>query len=315
MSARAVRWAGRAASATVLLAVALALGVGFLAAALSVAERDLGEARAPAREWALWFFEGEGWVRAAGLGDLASLGGATLLVHGVDEPGDVWEDLAPALAAEGRACLRLTYPNDQAAADSGSMLIAAMDRLGAAGLGRVDIVGHSMGGLIAREALTREGVDRSAWPEVGTLVMVGTPHGGSAWAAVRSVAELRDRGQRMVEGRMTLDEAMDLASDGGGEAARDLAPGSRFLEELNARPHPAGVRLVCIVGRWLPAWAHGAMSDEVVGDGVVSVASATLAGADEVIEVRGNHRGMLRAMSGLGAPEAVPAVVEALARD
>jgi pimeloyl-ACP methyl ester carboxylesterase len=293
-----------------------ALGAGWIAAALSVAERDLKLAAAPERrDWALWIFQDGGWIRAAGLGDLSPLEGATVLIHGLDEPGDVWDDLAPALDGVGRTSLRFTYPNDQAVADSALMFAGAMERLGATGLERVDIVGHSMGGLVAREALTREGVDRSSWPEVRTLVMVATPHGGSAWAAVRSVAELRDRGQRALEGRMTLEEAVDLSSDGGGEAARDLAPGSRFLTELNARPHPAGVRLVCVVGRWLPGWADGAVGDEVVGDGVVSVASATLAGADEVIEVRGNHRGMLRAMSGLGAPEAVPAVVEALAQN
>uniref|UniRef100_UPI000CD50DF8 alpha/beta fold hydrolase n=1 Tax=Streptomyces sp. SM11 TaxID=565557 RepID=UPI000CD50DF8 len=46
------------------------------------------------------------------------------------------------------------------------------------GHGRVDIVGHSLGGLIARYYVQRLGGDR----RVRTLVTLGTPHGGTAVA-------------------------------------------------------------------------------------------------------------------------------------
>lgn len=48
----------------------------------------------------------------------------------------------------------------------------------------VDVVGHSMGGLITRAALSRLGT--AGWPShlfVEDVVTMGTPHGGSDWAS------------------------------------------------------------------------------------------------------------------------------------
>ncbi len=232
-----------------------------------------------------------------------------VLIHGLDEPGDIWDDLAPALARAGYAVVRFEYPNDQAIALSADAFMGALGWLGENGVEVVDVVGHSMGGLVTRDVLTRTGVDRSGWPGVETVVFVGTPHLGSAMSPLRGVAELRDRGQRFVEGTATFEEAMDFGSDGDGAAGRDLTPGSAFLEELNARGRPAGVRFVCVVGRWAPAWVDGTVVAEALGDGVVTVESATLEGADEVIEVRGNHRSMLLGMPLMGEPGAVGVVV------
>jgi hypothetical protein len=48
------------------------------------------------------------------------------------------------------------------------------------GYDRIHVVGHSLGGLIARYHVQRQGGDR----RVETLVTLGTPHGGSRWAHV-----------------------------------------------------------------------------------------------------------------------------------
>jgi len=303
------RW-GRALALAALAAAHLgAVAVG----ALSVRERTppaLAGGAVVAREPLLLSYDAGAWSLYKPAED-ETPARPVLLVHGLDEPGDVWDDLAPRLERAGRPPLRFEYPNDQAAARSGDLLIDALGRLGAAGVDRLDIVAHSMGGLLSRDALTRPGIDRGGWPAIDALVMVATPHKGSAWAPLRAVAEIRDRGQRFAEGSLTIDEAMQLAADGDGAAGRDLTPGSRYLAELNARPNPENVRLVCIVGRWMPAWAD-ALGENTLGDGVVTVESATLEGADEVIEIRGNHRAMLRAMRLLGDTTAVPAVLEAL---
>lgn len=292
-------------------AVALALaGLGL--AAMSVAERraEMSAVGAPLSSVRFYTPSEDGsWVH---LSNTSRIDGAfVLLVHGLDEPGDIWDDLAPALDDAGHVVARFEYPNDQAIARSADRLMAALRAFGDAGVDRIDIVGHSMGGLVARDALTRPGVERATWVPVGTLVMVGTPHLGSALAPFRGVAELRDRAQRYAQGEATLEESLDFASDGDGGAGRDLAPGSAYLDDLNARPRPEGVRLVCVVGRWAPQWADSAAS-AALGDGVVSVDSATLESVDEIIEVRGNHRGMLLSTPLAGETTAVPAVIEAL---
>ncbi len=293
------------------LLVALVLGLGL--AGLSVVERLADrESHVATHVDGVRFYTssaGGGWVSMERLSQVEDR--FVLLIHGLDEPGDIWDDLAPALDEAGHLVARFDYPNDQAIARSAEELMSALSALGDAGAERIDIVGHSMGGLVSRDALTRTGVERETWPEVGTLVMVGTPHAGSALAPLRGVAELRDRLQRYSQGDSTLSESLDFASDGTGEAGRDLTPGSAFLSELSERPHAPGVRLVCVVGRWAPDWS-GAVGGDDLGDGVVSVASATLEGADEIIEIRGNHRGMLLTTPMTGEPLAIDVVVEIL---
>jgi triacylglycerol lipase len=76
--------------------------------------------------------------------------------------------------------------------------------LAATGAKRLILVGHSMGGLVARAYLRRHGAAK-----VLRLVTLGTPHGGS-----------------------------ELAKMGFGENARQMSPGSAWLTEL-AREVPA----------------------------------------------------------------------------
>ncbi len=295
--------------------VAILFGVtlgGLGLSAMSIAERRAELKPAPVAIGGVRFYipsGGGAWVAPTNPGHIA--GAFVLLIHGLDEPGDIWDELAPALHDAGHTVARFEYPNDQAVADSGDELMSVLAALGEAGVPRIDIVGHSMGGLVSRDALTRPGVDRAGWAPVRALVMVGTPHLGSVLAPLRGVAELRDRFQRYSEGDATLMESLDFASDGGGQAGRDLTPGSAFLADLNLRPHPPGVRLVCIVGRWAPEWADGSLAIEALGDGVVAVDSATLDGA-EIVEVRGNHRGMLLSMPITGDATAIEPIVHAL---
>ncbi|MFJ7083551.1 lipase family alpha/beta hydrolase [Streptomyces griseus] len=63
---------------------------------------------------------------------------------------------------------------------------------------RVDIVGHSLGGLIARYYVQRLGGDR----RVRTLVTLGTPHGGTAvapWAGVHPIVRQMRAGSSVIE--------------------------------------------------------------------------------------------------------------------
>jgi triacylglycerol lipase len=84
--------------------------------------------------------------------------------------------------------------------------------LSESGAHQIDIVGHSMGGLVARVLVEQLGLAGV----VGCLVTVGTPHLGSA-----------------------------LASLGIGKNARQMERTSAFLKELNARSVPPDV---CYIG-------------------------------------------------------------------
>jgi hypothetical protein len=130
--------------------------------------------------------------------------------------------------------------------------------------------------------------------------------------------------------------------DGAGEAKIDLLPESRFLNELNSRPHPdidmliiAGIsspwkeddinvvingvlkkvpenqkELVGDIGEYMIKMTHG------LGDGLVTVESTRLAGIPHQT-VEGTHLSMIRNVttSSKRIPPAVPVIVEYLRGD
>lgn len=93
-----------------------------------------------------------------------------ILVHGLWAPGMVMTPLAARLAQAGFRCRLFGY------AGRGRPLEANAERLArfARSLGPAHFVGHSLGGLVALEALEAE---RSL--EVGRVVLLGTPARGS----------------------------------------------------------------------------------------------------------------------------------------
>jgi triacylglycerol lipase len=93
------------------------------------------------------------------------------------------------------------------------------------GVARVDIVAHSMGGLVALDYLKRPG----AAARVRKLIMLGTPTHGT-WAA-----------------------ALGLLTAPLGRASLQLLPGSPFLRELRQTPLPDGPEVVAIAAErdWL----------------------------------------------------------------
>ena len=93
--------------------------------------------------------------------------------------------------------------------------------IAAARFDEVDVVGHSLGGLVATELL--KSVDRGS--RVRRVITLGTPHAGVPVARFAAMATL-----------------------GLSPSMRQLVPGSRFLARLAERAVPKGSQLVAISG-------------------------------------------------------------------
>lgn len=271
-----------------------------------------------------------------------------LLIHGLDEPGDIWSELAPALVKAGHAVARFEYPNDQHVKASSATLIECLRDARAAGIDQVSIVAHSMGGLVTFDTLTRDdgyagdALGGDSLPTVRCFITVGTPWHGSPWAKLRVAAEIREQIQRWY-----MDESWDIRpllrfqADGLGEAGEDLDENSELIRTLRARPMPKGVILTEIAGKVSqPEWADLSWMEDskllrqllgrqrvselisdmktasrVVGDGVVPVESALGRKTEDQVVIEANHRGLVRSTPidfATGGAESTPPAIEVI---
>jgi pimeloyl-ACP methyl ester carboxylesterase len=240
-----------------------------------------------------------------------------VLVHGLDEPGGIWDDLVPALEHAGFEAWEFRYPNDQGIDHSADLLAEHWPQLESDR--PVVLIGHSMGGLVVRDFVSRLRHPEGAAPAVGGpavagVILAATPNQGSEWARLRVWLEIRDKLAPGTDRRFPLFAAL---RDGTGAAKIDLRPGSAFLRQLDERRWPARVPVRIIGGVLLeppPSMTAGlkAIGDELVapelasalhawwsdlgdglGDGVVPVASLRFNGAPPPVLVPASHRGML----------------------
>jgi pimeloyl-ACP methyl ester carboxylesterase len=258
------------------------------------------------------------------------------LIHGLDSDAESLAGLAAAFRAHDIQVAFFDYPNDGPIAWSGERLSREMSELHTSHPEfRSVIVAHSMGGLVARYALETPGKNPGG---VTDLVTLGTPHAGSNLAGGQVWAELA------FEGVPRRANDLKTIRDGLGEAGRDLKPGSPFLRELNAHPRSPGVRYHCAVG------TKGFLSDELYqklapnleeylakreipgpirswlvdvirnspeirtghGDGLVSIASATLEDAITTRQFACNHRQLIKVDSAEPDSDVVRWILETL---
>ena len=255
-----------------------------------------------------------------------------ILIHGLDDPGKVWMNLEPALLAQGYDVWVFEYPDDQAIHKSADLLNREMKQHRLQLGEQVQIVAHSMGGLVSREMLTHPDFQSEAAiqrPAVHQLIMVGTPNHGSHLARFRLFSEIRDQ--------LFSDKFHWLGGliDGDGQAGKDLIPGSDFLQQLNTRKRPYNTEYIVIAGvlsseelkdlslhfkplKNLNEQAQALYSDVMVsiGDGMVSIESARLADA-RFYQITGTHLSIIRNifMDSQRVPPAIPVIKEILGEE
>jgi pimeloyl-ACP methyl ester carboxylesterase len=225
-----------------------------------------------------------------------------VFVHGLVHSEGIWFDRAaagaslPEVAAEqGVTPLLVRYGTGRSIGRNGADLAKLLDQLVASWpvpVTELTIVGHSMGGLVARAAAVTAIREEQGWtPALTRVVYLGTPHLGSwlekfanvtSWT-LRRVSPASAPIGRFLDGRSRgikdLRFGTLLEEGWGGADIDDLLSGLAEDE-----PWLAGVDHHLIVGRLRPSERH--LLNLVFGDSLVRAASA--AGAGRIRRIAGD---------------------------
>jgi pimeloyl-ACP methyl ester carboxylesterase len=240
-----------------------------------------------------------------------------LLVHGLCMNDLRWQrdghDHGEMLARElGYTTLALNYNSGLHVSDNGEQLAALLEQVVSCWPVPVDelaIVGHSMGGLVARSACHVAGRRSLAWlRRLRRLVFLGTPHHGAAL----------ERGGRLLDSVLELSPyAAPFARLGKARSAgiTDLRFGNVQRSDWEGRhahdqrhddrvptPLPAGVAVHCVAAT--TAGEPRGLRHALIGDGLVSLASAwgehrdkrlalAVPASRKVLVTRANHLDLL----------------------
>ena len=207
-----------------------------------------------------------------------------LLLHGLCMDERAWPPAVTAWLDEaGFTPLALRYNSGRAIALNGAELAALLQALLAAWPqppARLVLLGHSMGGLVARSALHQAQRQGLGWPAlVSDLFFLGTPHHG---APLEKLGHVADRVLAATPYAAPFARLGRLRSAG----ITDLRHG-RLLDDTDEPvPLPPQVRCHAIAGQLGGPPEPGlAVHRRLLGDGLVTVASAL-----------GRHRDPARAL-------------------
>ncbi len=178
-----------------------------------------------------------------------------LMVHGwTSQPSDAWSEflnkIEPQIDISGYThYLTFGYDTRKGIDENGEILANFLKNLpnGAS----VDIIGHSMGGLVARSAIENHQSSKF----VKNLITIGTPHKGAELALI----------QYFLGTQIALNNPVQLIGySKNTKGLRDLNISSSFLNNLNKNPLP-------LFTNYYPIASVGANEN---GDGIVSKKSA-----------------------------------------
>ena len=160
--------------------------------------------------------------------DFAQSRETVLLLHGFFQTRQVWQIMEDRLRSDGFGVFSFYLGglfwrlNNRSIDEQARMIGDKLDGICARyGLDRFHIVGHSMGGLIARTYIQHHGGDR----RVKSLVTLGTPHHGTPTAAI---------GVWLMAGGLLSRNPMEMV------------PLSRFMRNLNRDVFPPSIPLTSV---------------------------------------------------------------------
>jgi pimeloyl-ACP methyl ester carboxylesterase len=208
-----------------------------------------------------------------GCSDVTPANKLLVLVHGLCMNDRQWNrdehDHGAALAKElGYLPLYLRYNSGLQIVNNGRMLAETLETLignWATPVDELVIMGHSMGGLVARSACHLGGEAGHVWPtHLRKLVFLGTPHHGA----------LLERGGHGLDILMDLSPysmPLTLLSKARSAGITDLRHGTISGSE-DVVPLPLGVK--CYAAAAVRAAKRSLLSERVIGDGLVTPDSA-----------------------------------------
>jgi pimeloyl-ACP methyl ester carboxylesterase len=166
-----------------------------------------------------------------------------LMMHGLNSSGAEFSNLSAFFQGQGYKTSQLyapSYANDSSFEANGNVVKNGVttllnqlkaDKISAT---KVDIVAHSMGGLLSRQYLQGEGASRK---DVNRLITCNSPHSGSPVANYLREESVKGTILRYIAAG--LNALGGIAPDPNSDAVRDLAIGSDALNILN---HPSSLR-------------------------------------------------------------------------
>lgn len=212
-----------------------------------------------------------------------------VMLHGFGETERCWasddpESIVAGLEADGFSVLLVRYNTGRAVSENGADLADLLEAVESAwptAVSEVALVGHSMGGLVARSAIASGRAAGHGWVEMAShLVAIGTPHLGSP---IEKGVRLASDGFGLLEESRPLQDFLDQRSAG----IKDLRLGLQEDDEIGT------ISQHFIAGTVTTASTHPI--GRLVGDLVVRVPSATGKGrrrsveASDVQVVGGRH--------------------------
>ena len=233
-----------------------------------------------------------------------------LFIHGLRGQADTFDAIREYLRSSGLRTASVTYDGRKSLAVSAREVSEQVESVLSKDTDtRLILVGHSMGGLIARYWVEDPAVSSE---RVARIITVGTPHGGSRWAELPPFPDLFVNDE--IDAKMIVAMILGRASTA---SVRDLQPNSTFLSGLASRPRNDSVGYTTIIGSQSPineqiiTMLQSELTVEVnedgstnrlaeilkelnelrsgKGDGFVSMQNAMLEGVSDQVVVKKNH--------------------------